>query len=55
MFNKLITGAFRVGVSAELVNLALFKVAGIETPVIAHRLVLEPSARFPVLEKCSQS
>jgi DNA ligase-1 len=48
VFNKLITGAFRVGVSAELVNRALAKIASVETSVIAHRLmgVWEPSAEF---------
>jgi DNA ligase-1 len=48
VFNKLITGAFRVGVSAELVNRALSKVASIDPSVIAHRLMGDwtPSAEF---------
>ncbi len=41
VWNKLITGAFRVGVSQLLVIRALAEVSGIETGVIAHRLMGE--------------
>ena len=48
MWNKLITGAFRVGVSQNLVTRAIAKVAGIDESVIAHRLMgnWSPSAEF---------
>ncbi|HKK17261.1 MAG TPA: ATP-dependent DNA ligase, partial [Opitutales bacterium] len=39
VFNKLITGGFRVGVSKTLVNRALAEVAGVEPPIMAHRLM----------------
>jgi len=39
VFNKLITGAFRVGVSQLLVVRALEKVSGVDAKVIAHRLM----------------
>jgi DNA ligase 1 len=38
VWNKLITGGFRVGVSAQLVTRALAKTTGIDEGVIAHRL-----------------
>lgn len=38
VFNKLVRGAFRVGVSRGLVVKALARVAGVESDVIAHRL-----------------
>jgi DNA ligase-1 len=38
VWNKLITGGFRVGVSQALVIRALAQASGIEEPVIAHRL-----------------
>ena len=38
VFNKLITGAFRVGVSALLVMRAISQASGIDAKVIAHRL-----------------
>jgi DNA ligase 1 len=38
VFNKLITGAWRVGVSSQLVTRALAKATGIDEGVIAHRL-----------------
>ena len=38
VFNKLLTGGFRVGVSAQLVIQALAKVYGTEPAVIAHRI-----------------
>ena len=41
VFNKLITGAFRVGVSSLLVVRALATVTGIDGKVIAHRLAGE--------------
>jgi len=48
VFNKLLTGAFRVGVSQELVVRALSQISGLPTPTIAHRLMGDwsPSARF---------
>ncbi|MCA9814378.1 MAG: ATP-dependent DNA ligase [Cyanobacteriota/Melainabacteria group bacterium] len=39
IFNKLLTGAFRVGVSQSLVTRALGKVASLDPRVIAHRLM----------------
>jgi DNA ligase-1 len=46
LLNKLLTGAFRVGVSHTLVVRALARVAGIEAATVAHRLMgtWEPSA-----------
>ncbi|HUP97906.1 MAG TPA: ATP-dependent DNA ligase [Usitatibacter sp.] len=41
VFNKLITGNFRVGVSALLVVRAIAQAFGLETSVIAHRLTGE--------------
>jgi DNA ligase-1 len=38
VFNKLITGGFRIGVSTQLVIKALAKHTGIESNVLAHRL-----------------
>jgi DNA ligase-1 len=48
VFNKLITGSFRVGVSQELVVRALAKVSGIDVPILAHRLMghWEPTPAF---------
>ncbi len=48
VWNKLLTGAFRVGVSAKLVVRALAEVSGLPAEVIAHRLMGEwqPSAEF---------
>jgi DNA ligase-1 len=48
IWNKLLTGAFRVGVSQQLVMRALSTVSGIETAVIAHRLMgtWEPTHQF---------
>lgn len=39
VWNKLISGSFRVGVSAQLVTRALAKVSGVESAVVAHRLM----------------
>jgi DNA ligase 1 len=39
VFNKLITGAFRVGVSQDLVVRALSKFSSVPAPVISHRLM----------------
>ncbi|MGB0409771.1 MAG: ATP-dependent DNA ligase [Opitutales bacterium] len=39
VFNKLITGGFRVGVSKSLVNRALAELAGVEPATMAHRLM----------------
>ena len=39
VWSKLISGAFRVGVSAQLVTRALAKVSGVESAVVAHRLM----------------
>ena len=48
IWNKLVTGSFRVGVSQSLVTKALAQVAGIEKEVIAHRLMgnWSPNADF---------
>ncbi len=48
VWNKLITGAFRVGVSQNLVTRALAEVAGIDQARIAHRLMGDwtPNAAF---------
>jgi len=48
VWNKLITGGFRVGVSQKLVVRALAEVSGIEAAVIAHRLMghWSPSEQF---------
>lgn len=39
LFNKLLTGSFRVGVSQKLVVRALAELSGIEATAIAHRLM----------------
>ena len=48
VWNKLITGAFRVGVSQSLVVRALAQVSGVDANVIAHRLMgdWQPSPDF---------
>jgi DNA ligase-1 len=48
VWHKLITGAFRVGVSQQLVTRALSMVSGVDAAVVAHRLMgaWEPSAAF---------
>ena len=48
VWNKLISGGFRVGVSQQLVTRALAKVSGVEAAVVAHRLMgdWEPSPEF---------
>ncbi|MET0218120.1 MAG: ATP-dependent DNA ligase [Burkholderiales bacterium] len=48
VWNKLTTGSFRVGVSAQLVIRALSRVSGVDADVIAHRLAGEwtPSVSF---------
>jgi DNA ligase-1 len=48
VFNKLITGSFRVGVSRETVLKGLSQAIGVEVPVLAHRISGEwqPSAEF---------
>ena len=48
VWNKLITGGFRVGVSQKLVVRALARVSGVDEPAIAHRLMgaWEPTADF---------
>ncbi|HSN22339.1 MAG TPA: ATP-dependent DNA ligase, partial [Usitatibacter sp.] len=48
VFNKLITGNFRVGVSALLVMRAIAQASGVEAKVVAHRLAGEwsPSAEL---------
>ena len=48
VFNKLITGGFRVGVSEGLVVRALAEATGVDRDVIAHRLMgqWEPSAAW---------
>ena len=48
IWNKLITGAFRVGVSQSLVTRALSELTGIEAAVLAHRMMgdWQPSPEF---------
>jgi DNA ligase-1 len=48
VWNKLITGSFRVGASHRLVVRALAEVSGLEEGVVAHRLMgsWDPSAEF---------
>jgi DNA ligase-1 len=48
VWNKLITGSFRVGASQRLVIRALAEVSGVEQGVIAHRLMgaLDPTPEF---------
>ena len=48
IWNKLVTGSFRVGVSQSLVTRALAQVSGIEKEIIAHRLMgnWSPNADF---------
>jgi DNA ligase-1 len=48
LFNKLLTGGFRVGVSKRLVTRALAQVAGVDSSLIAHRLMgrWQPTAAF---------
>jgi DNA ligase-1 len=48
VWNKLITGEFRVGVSQNLVTRALAVVSGVDASVIAHRLMgdWQPTADF---------
>lgn len=48
VWNKLITGAFRVGVSQELVTRALSQASGVPAPTLAHRLMGDwtPSEAF---------
>lgn len=48
VWNKLITGAFRVGVSQLLVTRVLARVAALKSDVVAHRLMghWEPTADF---------
>jgi DNA ligase 1 len=38
VFNKLLSGAFRIGVSQQLLIQALAKVTALEAPVVAHRI-----------------
>ena len=48
VWNKLISGGFRVGVSQQLVTRALAKVGGVEPAIVAHRLMgdWEPNPGF---------
>jgi DNA ligase-1 len=48
VWNKLITGGFRVGVSRKLVVRALSQFSGVDGPVIAHRLMghWQPTGNF---------
>jgi len=48
VWNKLISGGFRVGVSQQLVTRALAKVGGVEPAIVAHRLMgdWEPTPGF---------
>jgi DNA ligase-1 len=47
VWNKLITGGFRVGVSGKLVTRALSRFSGIEEAVLAHRLMGEWAPQPP--------
>lgn len=48
VWNKLISGGFRVGVSQQLVTRALAKLSGVEAAIVAHRLMgdWEPTPAF---------
>ncbi|MDX2061522.1 MAG: ATP-dependent DNA ligase [Bacteroidia bacterium] len=48
LFNKLVGGSFRVGVSTQLVARALARVLGVPEPTLAHRLMgdWQPTAAF---------
>ncbi len=48
VYNKLISGAFRIGISQLLVMRALSQLSGVETDIIAQRMMgeWEPSAEF---------
>ncbi len=48
VFNKLVTGGFRVGVAQQMVIRALADASQVDAPVIAHRLMgtWEPTATF---------
>ena len=48
VWNKLITGSFRVGVSQELVTRALSQASGVPAPTLAHRLMgdWQPTPEF---------
>ncbi len=48
VWNKLISGSFRVGVSLQLVTRAIGKAGGVDSAVVAHRLMgdWEPSPTF---------
>ncbi len=48
IWNKLLSGAFRVGVSQRLITRALASVGGVEAAVVAHRLMgsWEPTPAF---------
>ena len=39
MFNKILTGGFRIGVSQKLMTRALSKAVAIEENILAHRLM----------------
>jgi DNA ligase-1 len=58
VWNKLITGEFRVGVSQRLVTRALAEVSGVDAAVIAHRLMGDwepaPDSVRRILEKDSR-
>ena len=38
VFNKLLSGVFRIGVSQQLIVNAISRVTGLESPVVAHRI-----------------
>jgi len=48
LINKLLTGGFRVGVSKRLITRALAELAGVDSALIAHRLMgrWQPDAAF---------
>jgi DNA ligase 1 len=57
VFNKLLTGAFRVGVSDGLVVRALAATSGVDADVIAHRLMgrWEPDAAWFTALTCAET
>ena len=51
VFNKLITGGFRIGVSQQLMVKALAKHAGVKENIIAHRLMGNWSPEFSIFQE----
>ena len=51
VFNKILTGGFRIGISQKLMTRALSKAVNIEEHIIAHRLMGEWDPQSTTLEK----